>query len=249
VLRDLKSGHAFLPEAGRPARPSLPLMPAASLAAIAFLLLATPAAAQDRDLDAALKACAAQDATAARRQCLDDLLVRFGYRTAPPPDAVAAPTPTLGARRPSGSVKAWLYRTETSRVDDSTSVILLLPARDLARDRVGRTYRFELSIRCAEGAMAVAFDFDGLVVSAQAAAAVNWRVDNRAPGTIAMQRSSDNRSLGLSGAAAISFVETLFGGQTLVIQANPLSGSQMVSEFPIAGIEEAIVPLREACGW
>jgi type VI secretion system protein VasI len=224
-------------------------MRAVSLAVFA-LLAATPAVAQDPDLDSALKACAAQDATAARLQCLDDLLVQFGYRGAPPP--AAAPielTPPVGTRRPSGSFKAWSYRTETSRVDDSTSIILLLPARDLARDRVGRTFRFELSLRCAEGTTSVAFDFDGLVVSAQAAAAVNWRVDSRQPRTTAMQRSSDNRSLGLSGDEAISFIETLFGGQTLVIQANPLSGSQMVAEFPIAGIEEAIVPLREACGW
>jgi type VI secretion system protein VasI len=246
VVRDLKTGHAFLPE---PARSPLPPIRAASLAVFAFILLAAPAVAQDADLDAGLKACAAQDATAARRQCLEDLLVQFGYRTAPSEAASADPAPPLGSRRPSGSVKAWLYRTETSRVDDSTSIILLLPARDLARDRVGRTYRFELSIRCAEGTMSAAFDFDGLVVSAQAAAAVNWRVDDRAPGVTAMQRSSDNRSLGFSGDAAISFIESLFGGNTLVIQANPLSGSQMVAEFPIAGIEEAIVPLREACVW
>jgi len=225
-------------------------MRAISLAVFALLHAATPAVAQDPGLDAALKACAAQDATAARRQCLDDLLVRFGYRTVPAPKAASIdPAPPLGSRRPSGSFKAWSYRTETSRVDDSTSIILLLPARDLARDRVGRTFRFELSIRCAEGTTSVAFDFDGLVVSAQAAAAVHWRVDSRPPGTIAMQRSSDNRSLGLSGDDAIPFIETLFGGQTLVIQANPLSGSQMVAEFPIAGIEEAIVPLREACDW
>ena len=225
-------------------------MRAISLAVFALLLAATPAVAQDPGLDAALQACAAEGATAARRQCLDDLLVRFGYRTAPPPEATAIdPAPSLGSRRPSGAFRAWSYRTETSRVDDSTSIILLLPARDLARDRVGRTYRFELSIRCAEGTTSVAFDFDGLVVSAQAAAAVNWRVDDRPPGTIAMQRSSDSRTLGLSGASAIPFIESLFGGQTLVIQANPLSGSQMVAEFPIAGIEEAIVPLREACGW
>jgi type VI secretion system protein VasI len=220
------------------------------LAALAFLLVATPANAQETGLDAALKACAAQNAVAARRQCLDDLLVRFGYRTASPTETAPIElTPPVGSRRPSGSFKAWLYRTETSRVDDSMSIILLLPAEDLARDRVGRTFRFELSIRCAEGAMSLAFDFDGLVASAQAAAAINWRVDDRPPGTIAMQRSSDSRSVGLTGNSAISFIEALFGGQTLVIQANPLSGSQMVAEFPIAGIEEAVVPLQEACGW
>ena len=225
-------------------------MRAASLALFALPFAATPAVAQDPGLDPALQACATQDATAARRQCLDDLLIRFGYRTAPPPGAASIElTPPVGSRRPSGSFRAWSYRTETSRVDDSTTIILLLPARDLARDRVGRTFRFELSIRCAEGMMSVAFDFDGLAVSAQSAAAVTWRVDDRPPGTMAMQRSSDSRSLGLTGASAIPFIETLFGGQTLVIQANPLSGSQMVAEFPIAGIEEAIVPLREACGW
>lgn len=226
-------------------------MRAASLAAFALLLVATPAGAQENaGLEAALKSCAAEDASAARRQCLDDLLVQFGYRAVPPPEAATVePSFPAATRRPSGSYRAWSYRTETSRVDDSTSIILLLPAKDLARDRVGRTFRFELSIRCAEGTMSVGFDFDGLVVSAQAAAAVNWRVDSRPPGVMEMQRSGDNRSLGLTGNAAVAFTEALFGGQTLVIQANPLSGSQMVAEFPIVGIEEAIVPLREACGW
>jgi type VI secretion system protein VasI len=217
----------------------------------ALLVVAPPAfAQQDTDLDAALKTCAAQDAAAARRQCLDDLLVRFGYRSAPPQAATADPEPVVASRRPSGSYKAWLYRTETSRVDDSTSIILLLSAKDLARDRVGRTFRFELSIRCAEGTTAFAIDFDGLVVSAQSAAEVTWRVDSRPPGAMAMQRSEDNRALGLwSTESAVPFIQNLFGGQTLVIRVNPLSGTQMVSEFPIAGIEEAIVPLRQACGW
>jgi len=214
-------------------------------------MLSAPAFAQAPGLDDALKACAAQEAAAARRQCLDDLLVRFGYRAAPPPAAARTePAPPVGSPRPSGSYKAWRYRTETSRLDDSPSILLQLPARDLARDRVGRTFRFELSLRCERGTMAFSIDFDGLVVSAQAAAGVTFRVDSRPPAVMAMQRSNDNSALGLwSDDAAIPFIQSLFGGETLVIQANPLSGSQMVAEFPIAGLEDAIVPLRDACGW
>jgi type VI secretion system protein VasI len=249
-VRDPHPDPGCRPGSRSPARPAGLRRHAAWLAALLFV--APPALAQQNaDLDAALKTCATQDATAARRQCLDSLLARFGYRPAPPPQAAAAgPAPVVPSRRPSGSYKAWLYRTETSRVDDSTSIILLLSARDLARDRVGRTFRFELSIRCAEGTTAFAIDFDGLVVSAQSAAEVTWRVDGRPPGVMAMQHSSDNRALGLwSTETAVPFIQTLFGGQTLVIQANPLSGTQMIAEFPIAGIEEAIAPLRQACGW
>ena len=51
------------------------------------------------------------------------------------------------------------------------------------------------------------------------------------------------------GANAIGFAKKLFSGNNLLIRATPYSDSSIQVEFPIAGLEQAIAPLRKACKW
>ena len=65
---------------------------------------------------------------------------------------------------------------------------------------------------------------------------------------ISISQIDDSLGLG-DGFAAIPFVKKLFGHSKLLIQAASFSDSTVTAEYDIAGLEEAIAPLREACHW
>jgi type VI secretion system protein VasI len=79
---------------------------------------------------------------------------------------------------------------------------------------------------------------------------VDFRIDSRAPAHVMMQRSNNYRALGLwQGQSSIPFVRQLLNGSELYVRAIPLNESRVEARFPIAGLDEAIRPLRAACAW
>jgi hypothetical protein len=71
-------------------------------------------------------------------------------------------------------------------------------------------------------------------------------ISDAAAKTKSSDESNDNEALGLwSGGAAIPFIKELFGATTLLVRATPFNESAVTAELPIAGLEEAIKPLRE----
>ena len=47
----------------------------------------------------------------------------------------------------------------------------------------------------------------------------------------------------------VSFIKNMIGHDALVAQITPFGKSPVTATFNISGLENAIVPLREACGW
>lgn len=47
----------------------------------------------------------------------------------------------------------------------------------------------------------------------------------------------------------VSFIKNMIGHDILVAQIAPLGKSPITTTFNISGLENAVVPLREACGW
>lgn len=79
---------------------------------------------------------------------------------------------------------------------------------------------------------------------------VDYRIDDNPADYRSMEESSDNKALGLwSGGRSIPFIKSLFGGETIFMRASPFNESPVEMTFNISGLEEAIEPLREACGW
>ncbi|EWH00466.1 hypothetical protein Q427_19380 [Halomonas sp. BC04] len=76
------------------------------------------------------------------------------------------------------------------------------------------------------------------------------RIDSRDARTIKMSASTNNRLLGLfRGNRSIPVVRSMFGGEQLLVRATPFNGSPITVTFDIAGLEEKVQPLRQACNW
>ena len=154
--------------------------------------------------------------------------------------------------KPSNSVSAWQLRTETSLLDDSTSVFLSIFSKEPILNRFGSGGPAQLTVRCLENTTSVVVNFAGLFMSdIQGRGRVDFRVDDNPPDNINMRVSTNNQALGLwKGGQSIPFIQThLLGGDSLYLRATPHSESAVEMQFNISGLDEKIGPLREACNW
>ncbi len=152
-----------------------------------------------------------------------------------------------------GDVGAWDVSVETSEMDDSTSVYLSLRSLEpVACSAYGDRQKLTLLIRCVENTTAMYFTgnschfadgFDGY-------GRADLRVDDHSAYEVRMFDSTDSKALGFwRGRKAIPQIKRLLGGETLLLRTTPFGMSPFTAKFPIAGIDEAIKPLRAACHW
>ena len=65
-----------------------------------------------------------------------------------------------------------------------------------------------------------------------------------------MRESTDNRALGLwRGGESIPVIKSMLGKRRMIVRATPYGDSPFMAEFIIAGLDEEIEPLRNACSW
>jgi type VI secretion system protein VasI len=178
--------------------------------------------------------CGAVDDGAERLVCYD-LLFRVDRK---------APTASSQSR--------WVVSSETSRLDDTTNVFLTLVSSDTFPRRFsGGAAHGSMIVRCMENTTSMIFRMgDHHLADLQSYGRITYRIDETSAKTQRFVESTDNRALGLwNGGSSIPFVKALFGAENLLVQITPFGESPITVDFPIAGIEDEIVPLREACGW
>ena len=79
---------------------------------------------------------------------------------------------------------------------------------------------------------------------------VTFRVDARPTQTMRFSESEDNRSMGLWNTQdSKPFIDSLLGGEKLVAKIKPYSDEPFIAEFDTKGIDAAITPIQQACGW
>lgn len=146
---------------------------------------------------------------------------------------------------------AWNVRIDRSALDDSTSVYLSVTSDRPLRSRFGRSADASFHVRCLEGTTSAFVNFGGHFMSEiEGRGRVDYRVDDRQPSNAEMRVSSNNQALGLwRDDIAIPFIRRIIDGNSLYVRAIPYGESALEMTFPIAGLDEAIAPLREACGW
>lgn len=146
----------------------------------------------------------------------------------------------------------WKNRTDTSRIDDSTNVFLSLRSSDDFPSRFGGGMEHGyMLVRCMENTTTVYFSMgEHHLADLQSYGRVTYRIDSAPAQSRRFLESTDNRALGLwNGGSSIPFIQELFGAENLLVQITPYGESAITVDFPIAGLEEAIKPLREACHW
>jgi len=194
------------------------------IAVVCFLLIASPIAAQTG------VECARLTNPDARLSCFDAL-----FKT-------TVPVPQPGK---------WEVRETRSALDDKAEVSLRVSSHERIAGRHGRLEHASLWISCSDNATRIFIVWGGhFMADLNDGGRVDFRVDARAPGHVMMQRSNDYSALGLwQGQTSIPFIRQLLNGSELYVRATPLNQSRVEARFSIAGLDEAIRPLRTACRW
>ncbi|RJL08421.1 type VI secretion system-associated protein TagO [Paracoccus siganidrum] len=150
-------------------------------------------------------------------------------------------------------VGKWHVSIRESEFRDTTDVFLSIVSDESVqcgslRDSVPA----QLIIRCMENTTAMFIKTDCHLASSRYNdyGDVDVRLDDSPTTTVSMEESTDHKSLGLwSGGRSIPFVKTMIGKDTMLTRFTPYSHSPVTARFQISGLDEAITPLRESCGW
>ena len=144
----------------------------------------------------------------------------------------------------------WHVREERSKLDDSKSVFLSLAA-DEFKSCPFKQANHRITIRCLENTTSVIIGFGGCFMSdLQGRGRVTFRADKEKSFTRNLLESTSHETLGLwSGSKAIPFIKSILDNEKLYLRATPFKQSPVDATYHIAGLAEAIKPLRKACGW
>lgn len=194
----------------------------------AFCLFAMPASADP-------STCATIDADLDRLACYDREVGR---------------TPKVVEAESHGE---WEVEVSKSAFEDTTEVYVgLAPTENVPCDIVGSGNDTRLILRCSENATSIFIATSNchLVSGHGGNGRVDVRLDSEPSFQSNMDESTDNKALGLwSGGEAIPFIKRMIGKETMLVRFSAYNQSPVTAEFKIAGLEEALKPLRESCGW
>lgn len=145
---------------------------------------------------------------------------------------------------------AWNVTESQSKMDDSKTVVLHVESDEQIRKSFGGSETADLYIRCQEGKTSLYFVIaDRFLATVEGYGKVDYRLDSEKPRSQEMDVSTDNKALGMWGASAISFAKKLIGHDSLVVRVTPYNESPVTATFKIAGLDEALKPLRAVCKW
>lgn len=158
-------------------------------------------------------------------------------------------------RGPDGKIKIrltkWNVQTDTSKLDDTPTVVLQTYSDEPLPAYLGTSSRGELVIRCMENTTSIHTKWGGhFMADIQGLGRVSYRIDDMTASSSNMVPSSNHEALGLwNGGSSIPFIKSMLGASTFLVRATPLNESPMEMSFDISGLDVAIAPLRDACGW
>jgi type VI secretion system protein VasI len=202
-------------------------------AAIALCLIAgQPAIALDPTT--AMAKCAAIKSIAERGACYDDLA-----------KSLDLDKPAVQITKPAGPGK-WTIQTETSPIDDSTSVFISLEGNQSLSAWPGKSVKPTLVARCLEGHKRV-YVVTGMT-DAGDETRVRYRLDKEKAVSGTWSNSKDQSAVFFPG-QDISFLKQLMVHSILYFEITPFESNPTASEFDLSGLEQASKPLQDACKW
>lgn len=201
--------------------------------AVVLLCLVAPVA-YGQDIASGLNECTKLSNDLQRLVCFDALAAAQPLASAAP--ATATP-PTVGN---------WQIIQETNPMDDSQTVILVLPETGTG-DSLGR--KAELYLRCRSSKIEAFISWQDYLASDGGyntdAKDVTLRWDSEVPGTQSLNTSTDSTSTFLS--APTSFYKILLERKKLVAQVVPYNQGPRTAVFDLPGLQQIAEPLRKAC--
>ncbi|WP_163265588.1 type VI secretion system-associated protein TagO [Chelativorans alearense] len=146
----------------------------------------------------------------------------------------------------------WSVRKETSKLTDQTNVFLTVASEETVNCGWNSGDKIRLYVRCMENSTSLIFQTGCHMTSSDYNdyGHITYRLDDEKARTVSGDESTNNRSLGLwSGGRSIPVIKQMFGKSQMIVRMTPYSESPFTATFNIAGLDEAITPLRQACSW
>lgn len=155
---------------------------------------------------------------------------------------------------PEGSEKlsknmSWHIEREQNDLTDLTDIYLSVSANEPMQCGYERV-RPKLYLRCMDNTTAVLLATNCFMADIQGYGKIRYRVDQQKMRTRRFTESTDNMALGLfNWKRSTPFLRDLMGGDKLIMEFTPFNDSPKQVSFDIYGVENALKPLRQACGW
>lgn len=201
------------------------------IAPFLYLGTASPACA---DTNTDIARCAAESNSVKRLECFDSLSNRLGLSS--PKISIA-------------TVSKWRVNRETSRIDDSTNVVISLSAESSISGWPGKNHTPMLILRCKEK-KTEAYIVTGMspqVEYGTDGATVTLRFDKEKAAKYHTSKSTDGEALFFS--QSVSLIRKMLGHTTLLFEFVPFNSSPAMTTFDLRGLADAVNPLKETCKW
>jgi type VI secretion system protein VasI len=194
----------------------------------------TASGAMAQDLVPALASCAKEKSPTSRLACFDALAAK---RASPISSTVTSAN------------SKWVVSSETSRIDDSKTVILRLQAENEITGWPRKSVTPSLVIRCKERHTDAYFvtGMSPMVEYGTDGATITLRIDKSPAFKLQAGKSTDGEALFLP--SAVSQIKRMTAGSSLLFEFVPFNSSPQMATFQIAGLADALKPVREACKW
>ncbi|HGV3496593.1 TPA: type VI secretion system-associated protein TagO [Klebsiella michiganensis] len=150
------------------------------------------------------------------------------------------------ALEPAQNPGKWLTHITTSPVDDSKNVVLMLPSNDSIRTPYGETVTPTIFVACREKKTEVFINWD--VYLGLEETSMLYRLDKQKAVERSWSISTDTKAVFYSG-RDIDFVKALMKADKMFARITPYNESPVSVTFDLAGLNSALKPLQQACGW
>lgn len=192
------------------------------------LTISAPAMAQQIP-SSLIEQCAVIEGDLARLACYDQIAKTLNLSGSHPAQAQL------------GDTGQWTVEKKTDPIDDTKTVNIFLTA-DSGNSRFGKPIM--LMARCDSEKTEMFIDWQIYLGSE---AKVTLRIGDSDAKTSKWTLSSDRQKS--FNKSPISTLEEMLTTDTMVAQITPFNQKPSTAVFNIAGLDEAIKPLREACAW
>lgn len=146
----------------------------------------------------------------------------------------------------------WKVQREVSKITDDPNVLMFVESDEEINCGWNDGGKISLVIRCHENTTSLYFVTGCHMTSGDYTdyGDITYRLDDDKARTVSGQESTNNRSLGMwGGARSIPVIKQMLGKSQMVVRMTPYGENPFTATFNIAGLDEAISPLREACHW
>lgn len=138
----------------------------------------------------------------------------------------------------------WDERKSISPMDDSPTVVLSLESSD----RIGSGFKSErptLVIRCQENQTTAYINWQTFISVTDTE--ITTRIDSDLAQSSLWSVSSNYKAT--LSPKSIPFIKSMLNKESLIVRVTPFNDNSYTVKFDITGLDNAIKPVRETCGW